>query len=94
MSYLEYYLRKAHDGSSILLIGEGFMSLSVRVNEGALFIRNHNSESLKSVAVNEVVFFGPTPDNVKLLASERTKSMRHPRITTHYSKSYNEEYTP
>jgi hypothetical protein len=86
MTNLEHYLRVAASGRSVLIVQEGVMRLSARVNSGALFIRGHSLTSLRSISVDTAVFFGQTPRDVYLAASERTSGQIDARIKIHDSQ--------
>jgi hypothetical protein len=94
MTYLEHYLRQASEGRSILIIGSRFMTFSAQVNGGTLFIRNHCLNGLRSVAVDTVVFFGPTPPDTYLVACERCRVSKSPRVEVHDSTTHDAEYKP
>jgi len=90
MSYFEHYLRRAAKGECILLIGRGFQTFSAHVNQGSLHIRGHGPNSLKSVAVNVVVFFGSVPEDIATLAIERMSGMLNTKLEILCSESLTE----
>lgn len=72
-------IKQASEGRRVLIVGDGLLTVSANVNDGALFVRGLALSGLKSVAVDTVWFIGEVPEDIQHLAMERTQGHLKPR---------------